>query len=91
MELDRYGNRFEHFRPDLPYELAAGAHMYESDGPKYRFRVQKAFQCFSGKPFYELGSLLKDTMENHLVTLEGWDSHYLKLHGDRIQLKETLI
>ncbi len=86
MESDKNGRRFERFRRDLPYELSAGAYMDIDDGSKYGTRFQKAFSCFSGKPFDEVGAILLGELQRHLRTLELWDEQYLKTHGMKVQL-----
>ena len=86
MELDKDGNRFEHFREDLPYELGAGASFVEDNGTKYGVRYQKCFTCFSGKPFNRVGEVLESEMEKHLRTLEGWNALHLKHYGEKVQL-----
>src|SRR5579862_708113 len=83
MEFDKDGQRFERFRRDLPYELAAGAFVDIADGSTHGIRFQKCFQCFSGKPFDEVGSILSTEMERHLPTLEEWDVQYLKVNGTK--------
>jgi len=86
MELDEKGQRFEQFRPDLPYALCAGASIVEDDGSKYGVRFQKGFICFSGRPFEQVAAVLQSEMEKHLPTLEAWDARYLKENGEKIQL-----
>jgi hypothetical protein len=86
MEFDQDGHRFERFRRDLPYELSAGAYVDMQDGSKHGTRFQKAVQCFSGKPFDQIGALLKGEMEKHLQSLEAWDMQYLKDHGEKVRL-----
>jgi hypothetical protein len=86
MELDKDGHRFEQFRRDLPYELSAGANADVPDGSKHGIRFQKGFQCFSGKPFDQVGAILQSEMEKHLPTLEKWDTQYLKANGEKVKL-----
>ena len=86
MEFDQNGHRFEQFRRDLPYELSAGAYVDVQDGSKYGTRFQKAVRCFSGKPFDQVGAVLRSEMEKHLPTLEGWDAQFLKDNGEKVQL-----
>lgn len=86
MESDQKGNRFERFRRDLPYELSAGAYVDVQDGSQYGIRFQKALQCFAGKPFDQVGAVLKSEMEMHLRTLEQWDAQYLRDNGKKVQL-----
>ena len=86
MELDKDGHRFEQFRRDLPYELGAGAYVNVPDGSKYGIRFQKGFQCFTGKPFDQVGAVLQNELQKHLPTLERWDVRYLKANGARVQL-----
>jgi hypothetical protein len=86
MELDEKGCRFEKFRRDLPYGLCAGADIVEDDGSKHGVRFQKDIICFSGKPFDQVGAVLKSEMEKHLPTLEAWDVQFLKDNGEKVQL-----
>jgi hypothetical protein len=86
MEPDKDGRRVEQFRRDLPYELSAGAYVDVQDGSKYGTRFQKAIQCFSGKPFDQVGAVLQSEMEKHLPTLEQWDVQHLKENGKKVQL-----
>jgi len=86
MEYGNDGKRFEQFSRDLPYELSAGASLVVQDGSKYGIRFDKCFQCFSGKPFDQVGAVLQRELERHLRTLEQWDAQYLKENGERIQL-----
>jgi len=86
MEFDKDGQRFERFKPDLPYELSAGASLVVQDGSEYGIRFDKCFQCFSGKPFDHVGPVLQDEMEKHLPALEGWDVQHLKQNGEKVQL-----
>jgi hypothetical protein len=86
MELDEKGRRFEKFRRDLPYALYAGASIAENDGSKYGLRFQKSLICFSGKPFDQVGAVLRSEMEKYLPTLESWDAQYLKENGKKVKL-----
>jgi len=86
MESDASGHRFQEFKRDLPYELSAGAYVDVQDGSKCGVRFQKCFQCFSGKPFDQIGSALESEMQKHLCTLETWELQYLKDEGEKIQL-----
>lgn len=86
MELDKDGHRVEQFRRDLPYELSAGAYVDVQDGSKYGIRFSKCFQCFSGKPFDQIGAVLESEMKKHLRTLEEWDTQYLKDNGKKVHL-----
>ena len=86
MECDKDGQRFERFRHDLPYELSAGAYVDVPDGSKHGTRFQKAAQCFAGKPFDQVGAVLRSEMEKHLPTLEQWDVQHLKDNGKKVQL-----
>lgn len=86
MELDKNGNRIEKFGRDVPYELAAGAFLDVADGSRYGTRFQKSFQCFSGRPFDQVGPALQKEMERHLRTLEQWNVQYLKDNGEKVQL-----
>lgn len=86
MEFDKDGHRVEQFRRDLPYELSAGAYVDVQDGSKYGTRFDKCFQCFSGKPFDQVGAVLQSEMQKHLPTLEKWDAQYLKENGRKVQL-----
>lgn len=87
MELDKEGRRFEQFRRDLPYELGAGGYVVVQDGSKYGTRFQRAIQCFSGKPFDEVGAVLHSEMENQLRALEAWDVQFLKNYGEKVPLR----
>jgi len=86
MESDKDGRRFERFRRDLPYELSVGAYVDVQDGSRFGIRFQKSFQCFSGKPFDQVGAVLQSEMETHLDTLEKWDEHYLNENGQKVRL-----
>lgn len=86
MEFDKDGHRFEQFRRDLPYELSAGAYIDVQDGSKHGTRFQKAIQCFSSRPFDQVGAVLQSEMEKHLPTLEGWDAQHLKQNGKQVKL-----
>jgi hypothetical protein len=86
MEFDKDGHRFERFRRDLPYELSAGASVFVDDGSKYGVRFDKCFQCFSGKPFDQVGAVLQNELQKHLPTLAQWDVQYLKDNGKKVQL-----
>ena len=86
MELDKDGHRVEQFKRDLPYELSGGAYVDVPDGSKYGTRFQKAIQCFSGKPFDQVGTILQSGMEKHLPMLEAWDVQYLKDNGKKMTL-----
>ena len=86
MESDEGGHRVDQFRRDVPYELSAGVYIDVQDGSRYGLRLQKAIQCFSGKPFDQVGAILQSEMEKHLPTLEAWNVQYLKDHGERVQL-----
>ena len=86
MEFDKDGHRVERFRPDVPYELSAGVYVDLQDGSRYGTRFQKAIQCFSGKPFTQIATLLQSELEKHLQTLEAWDLQYLKDHGEEVHL-----
>jgi hypothetical protein len=86
MESDKDGQRFERFRRDLPYELSAGAYVDVQDGSKYGTRFQKSLQCFSDKPFDQVGAVLQNEMQKHFHTLEEWDTPYLKDNGEKVQL-----
>ena len=86
MEFDENGQRFEKFRRDLPYELGAGAYVFEDDGSKHGTRYDITSPCFSGKPFDQVGVVLQSEMEKHLPTLEAWDVHYLKANGRKVKL-----
>jgi hypothetical protein len=86
MELDKGGRRVEQFSRDLPYELSAGAYVDVPGATKYGDRFQKAIQCFSGKPFYQVSAVLLSEMEKHLPTLQEWDLHYLSTYGRKVQL-----
>jgi hypothetical protein len=50
------------------------------------YRFQKSLQCFSGKPFDQVGAVLQDEMQKRLHTLEEWDAQYLKDNGEKVQL-----
>jgi len=86
MEFDKDGQRFEQFRRDLPYELSAGAYVVEQDDSKCGTRFDICFQCFSRKPFEEVGVVLQSEMQKHLPALEKWDVQYLKENGRKVQL-----
>jgi hypothetical protein len=43
-------------------------------------------QCFSGKPFDQVGAVLQSEMQKHLPTLEAWDVQHLKDNGKKVQL-----
>ena len=86
MEFGKDGQRYEQFSRDLPYELSAGASLAVPDGSKYGIRFDKCFQCFSGKPFDQVGAVLQCELETHLRTLEQWDVQYLKQNGEKMQL-----
>ncbi len=86
IELDKKGHRVERFRRDLPYELSAGAYVDVPDGSKYGTRFQKGVQCFAGKPFDQVGTVLRSEMEKHLPTLEQWDVQHLKDNVNKVQL-----
>jgi hypothetical protein len=86
MECDKNGQRFERFSRDLPYELSAGAYVDEQDGSKYGVRFQKGLLCFSGKPFDQVGAVLRSEMEKHLPALKQWDAQHLKENGKKVQL-----
>jgi hypothetical protein len=85
MELDEEGRRFEKFRRDLPYALYAGASIIENDGSKYGISFNKGITCFSGKPFDQVGAVLRSEMEKHLPALESWDAKHLKEYGEKVQ------
>lgn len=85
MELDKEGRRVEKFRRDLPYELSAGAYVDVPDGSKYGTRFSKRLQCFSGRPFDQVGAVLRNEMQQHLHILAAWDAQYLKDNGERLQ------
>ncbi|HEY2585399.1 MAG TPA: hypothetical protein VGI81_06535 [Tepidisphaeraceae bacterium] len=86
MEYDKDGRRFERFRRDLPYELSAGAYVDVQDGSKYGTRFGKVIQCFSGKPFDQVGAVLQYEMQKHLPVLETWDAQYLKDNAKKVHL-----
>ena len=86
MGLDKCGRRFEQFRPDLPYDLGAGADVVVQDGTRYGVRFQKIIPCFIGRAFHDVAAVLQGTMEDHLRVLERWDARYLREKGERIQL-----
>lgn len=87
MELDKNGQRFEKFRRDLPYELSAGASVVVQDDSGHRVRYQRAMQCFSGKPFDQVGGVLLNEMQQHLMSLKKWDVQHLKDCGSQIDLR----
>jgi len=87
MELDKHGRRFEQFRRDLPYELAAGAYVDVECDSRHRTRFQKSILLFSGKPFDQVSAVLEGEMRKHLSTLEEWDAEYLKKNGQRVELR----
>lgn len=86
MEYDEEGNKFEVFRYDLPYELSAGAYVDVQEASTNGVRFQKCIQCFSGKPFNQIGVDLASEMQKQLCILEEWDVQYLKDKGERIRL-----
>jgi len=86
MQLDKDGHRIEKFSPDVAYELSAGAYIDVVDESRYGFRYQKALQCFSGRPFFEVPETIEAEMEKHLCRLKKWDADYLRTNGDRVQL-----
>jgi hypothetical protein len=89
MEFDKDGRRFEKYSPNLPYELGAGADLIVQDGSKYGTRFQKAFSCFTGRPFREVPRILRSTMEHHLPLLESWDAKFLLDNGLKVVLGGT--
>jgi hypothetical protein len=89
MEFDKDGKRFEYFKRDLPYELSAGAFVFETDSSNQRTRFDKSFQCFSGKPFEEVSAVLKSEMQTNLLTLEKWDFKYIEDNGRKIILANS--
>lgn len=86
MECDKNGRRFERFSRDVPYELSAGVYVDVQDGSKYGIRFQKAILCFSGKPFRQVGPVLRTEMDRCLKKLEQWDVECLKDDGTKVQL-----
>ena len=86
MEFDREGRRFEHFTRDLPYELSTGASVVLEDEFNGTVRFQKAIQCFSGKPFAEVGAVLLSEMQKYLSIVEKWDAHHLLTYGKKVDL-----
>jgi len=86
MEADEQGQRFEKFRRDLPYGLHAGSYVDVHDAPTKSTRYGLIVACFTGKPFDQVGTVLRAVMEEHLPTLEKWDLQYLKENGRRTPL-----
>ena len=86
MEFDKDGRRVEQFRRDLPYELSAGAYVDVEDGSRFGTRFQISIQCFSGKPFDQVGAVLESEMQRQLRTLEKWDAQFLMENGEKVQL-----
>jgi hypothetical protein len=88
MELDEKGLRHEVFSSDLPYELSAGAYAILTDDAKHRRRVQKAIQCFQGRPFRDIEKSLEDELERNVRIVQQWDLRFLQEHGKTISLGE---
>jgi hypothetical protein len=86
IDEDENGNRFEEFRPDLPYSLYAGSFV-DLDDDAGVTRYGMSLTCFTQRPFHQVPSLLHDELERHLPTLETWDIPYLKNHGRSHQIR----
>ena len=86
MELGANGRRFQSFKPDLPYELAAGAYVDVPDGSKFSVRFQKSIQIFSGRPFETVNSVLSIELKKHIMLIEQFDLEYLQTCGQRVPL-----
>jgi hypothetical protein len=86
MELDDKGQRFEQFRPDLPYELTAGVSILVPDD-EYGIRFDSWVMCFAHKPFHQVPAVLRSELETHLVIIEQWTGEYLKTYGRKTKLR----
>lgn len=85
MALDANGRRFEHYTPELPYDLSAGAWIDVPDGGGTRFGSHS--ECLSARPLHEITPILLQTMEQHLPKLEAWSVQDLKDKGRRSPLR----
>jgi hypothetical protein len=83
MGLDANGRRFEHYRPDLPYDLSAGVYIDVPDGDGGGTRFSSYGECLSAGPLHEITPILLQTMEQHLPKLETWTVQNLKEKGRR--------
>jgi hypothetical protein len=84
MALDANGRRFEHYRPDLPYDLGAGAYVdMKEDGPTGGTRFGTSMVCLSARPLSAITPVLLQTMEEHLPRLEAWGVRDLQERGRR--------
>ena len=86
MELDKDGNRYESFFEDVPYELAAGAHLHVEDGTQYGHRFQKSLAVFSGRPFKDVPESLLEELRKGAAEIEEWTAEMLREKGERVQL-----
>ena len=86
MGLDKDGKRFEQHFEDVPYDLSAGADVTFPDDTKYGYRYQKGYECFSGKPFREMPTILQGELDQNLKIIEKWTLETLKKEGKKVQL-----
>jgi|SRR5580698_148853 hypothetical protein len=86
MQLDKNEKRFETFRPNLPYDLYAGAEIHEVGGSEFGATVHVGLTCFAGVPFEQVRGILESKLEKTLPLLEAWDVPYLRRKGERIRL-----
>jgi hypothetical protein len=86
MGMDKAGNRFTAYSPEVPYDLAAGAHVNLQDQTPHGYRYQKSYLCFAGTPFREVPYLLRQQLEENLRLIVGWTADFLTREGQRVQL-----
>lgn len=86
MELDETGRVYETFQHDRPYELSCGAVLAEGNMSYYKILV-----CFTGKPFNEVGPVLKQEMEHALSEVEQWDAKFLIENGESEDAQDTTL
>jgi hypothetical protein len=87
MEFDEHGQRFELFRPDLPYTLEACAQLDIRDDPKRGVRYWIGSVCFAHTPFHSVIAVLQREMESRLSVMELWDRQYIEEHGRKSLLR----
>jgi len=86
MGLDSEGQRFNRFRPDIPYELSAGAFVDEQSENGDSWRFQKSFVIWQALPFSNVADALSEALETGVATLQQWDLAFLHKEGLRVEL-----
>jgi hypothetical protein len=90
MALDANGRYFEHYSPDLPYELGAGVWIDVADGTGGSTRFASSSECLAARPLSDITPILLQTMEEYLPRLESWSVGELQEKGRKVPIRTAV-